>query len=163
MSNLTAVLWAYCTTFKVTSQATSFSLVYGLEATIPIEFEVKSLRVAVNSRLTDNQSLKSRLASLEAFDESHRASAQHIEAIQRRRKITFDKKHKIRTLRPGMMVIFQDARKLDFPGKFDVVWLGPYLIRDTFSNSSVQLEPLNGETFPTRTPDIWYKEYRAGV
>lgn len=46
------------TTFKVITYATPFSLMYDIEATLPIEFEVKSLRVAINSRLTDNQSLK---------------------------------------------------------------------------------------------------------
>ena len=45
-----------------------------------------------------------------------------------------------------MMVILQDARKLDFPNKFDVVWLGPSLIRETFLNNSVQLESLNEKT-----------------
>lgn len=87
-------------------------------------------------------------------------SAQHIEAIQRRRKITFDKKHKKRTLRPGMMVMLQDGRKLEFPGKFDAVWLGPYLIREVFPNNSVQLETLNGEVFPTRTAGSRCKQYR---
>ena len=51
---LISALWAYRTTFKVTTQATPFSLVYGLEATLFIEFEVKSLRVAVKIRLTDS-------------------------------------------------------------------------------------------------------------
>ena len=37
---LTATLWAYRTIFKVTTQATYFSLEYGLKATLPIEFEV---------------------------------------------------------------------------------------------------------------------------
>ena len=157
---LTAALWAYRTTFKVTTQATPFSLVYGLEATLPIEFEVESLRVAVNSRLTDNQSLRHRLTTLEELDERRRMSAQHIEAIQRRRKITFDKRHKKRALTPGMMVMIQDARKLDFPGKFDAVWLGPYLVREAFPNNSLQLETLNGETFPTRTAGSRCKEYK---
>ena len=40
---LTATLWAYRTTYKVTTQAIPFSLVYGLEATLPIEYEVESL------------------------------------------------------------------------------------------------------------------------
>ena len=40
---LTASLWAYWTTYKVTTQATPFSLVYGLDAILPIEYEVKSL------------------------------------------------------------------------------------------------------------------------
>ena len=87
--------------------------------------------------------------------------AQHIEAIQRRKKITFDKQHKKRALVPGMMVMTQDARKLDFSGKFDAYWLGPYLGREVFPNNSIQLETLNGESFPTRTAGSRCKEYRA--
>jgi hypothetical protein len=135
--------------------------VYGLEATLPIEFEVEPLRVAIGSRLTDSQSLKNRLTTLEALEEKRRMAAQHIEAIQRRRKITFDKRHKKRTLRPGMMVMIQDARKLEFPGKFDAVWLGPYLVHEAFPNNSLQLETLNDELFPTRTSGSMCKEYRA--
>ena len=157
---LTATLWAYITTFKVTTQTTPFFLVYCIEATLPIEFEVKLLRAAVDSRLTDKQSLKERLVSLEAMDEGRRFSAHHIKTIQRRMKITFDKKHKKRTLRAGMLVLLQAARKLDFPGKFDALWLGPYLMSKVFTNNSLQLETLNGERFPTRTSGSWCKEYR---
>ena len=92
-------LWAYRTTFKITTQATPFSLVYGLEATLPIEFEVESLQVAVESCLTDSQSLRNNLTTLEEIDERKRMGTQLIEAIQRRRKITFDKRHKQRALR----------------------------------------------------------------
>ena len=144
---LTAALWAYRTTFKVTTQATPFSLVYRLEATLPIEFEVESLRIVVDARLRDSQSLRNRLKILEELDEQRRMSAQHIEAIQRRRKITFNKRHKKQILTPGMMVMIQDARKLEFPGKFDVVWLGLYLVREAFPNNSLQLDTLNGESF----------------
>lgn len=114
------------------TRATPFSLVYGIEATLPIEFEVESLRMAIDARLTNNQSLRDRLAALEAQDEGRRMSAQYIEANQRRRKITFDRRHKNCTLTAGMLVLLQDARKLDFPSKFDAVWLGPYLIREVF-------------------------------
>ena len=158
-TKLTAALWAYRTTFKVTTQATPFSLVYGIEATLPIEFEVKSLRVAVDARLTDKQSLKDRLVLLEALDESRRFSAHQIEAIQRRRKITFDKRNKKRTLRVGTLVLLQDARKLYFPGKFDALWLGPYLVSEVFANNSLQVETLNGERFPTQISGSRCKEY----
>ena len=60
-----------------------------------------------------------------------------------------------------MMVMIQDARKLDFPGKFDAVWLDPYLVREAFPNNSLQLETLNGKSFPTRTAGSRCKEYRA--
>jgi len=73
-------------------------------------------------------SLIHRLACLEQLDEMRRTSAQHIEAIQRRRKITFDKKHKARILSLGMFVLLQDARRLEFPGKFNALWLGPYIV-----------------------------------
>ena len=81
---LTAALWAYQITYKVITQATPFSLVYGLKATLPIEYEVESLRVAISSHLTKSQSLRNRLPDLEELDERRRMPAQHIEAIQRR-------------------------------------------------------------------------------
>ena len=158
---LTAALWVYRTTDKVTTQATPFSLMYGLETTLPIEYEVESLRVAIGSRLTKNQSLRNRLITLEEHDERRRMAAQHIEAIQQRKKIIFYKRHKKRALRPGMMVMIQNTRKFEFLGKFNVVWLGPYLVREAFPNSSLQLETLNGESFPTRTAGSRCKEYRA--
>jgi hypothetical protein len=158
---LPAALWAYRTTFKVTTQATPFSLVYGVEAILPIEFEVPSLRVAMAARLPMARSLQVRLESLEGLDEARRMSAQNMEAIQRRRKISFDKRNRIRALRPGMLILLQDARKLDFPGKFDALWLGPYLVKEVFPNNSVQLQTLNGEEFPTRTSGNRCKEYKV--
>ena len=67
----------------MTSQTIPFYLVYGIEATPPIEFEVVSLRVAIGTRLNDNESLKNRLGDLEELDEKRRTAAQHMEAIQR--------------------------------------------------------------------------------
>lgn len=101
---LTATLWAYTSTFKVTTQAIPFSLVFRIKASLPIEFEVKSLGIAMSSRLTDKQSLRNRLTDWEELDERRRMAAQNIEAVQRRRKVTFDKKYK-RALQPCMMVM----------------------------------------------------------
>ena len=78
---LMAALWAYRRTYKVTTQTTPFSLVYGLEATLPIEYKVESLRVVIDSRLTENQPLRNMLTYLEELDEGKKMAAQHIEAI----------------------------------------------------------------------------------
>lgn len=158
---LLAALWAYRTAFKVTTSATPFSLVYGVESVLPIEFEVPSLRIAIDSRLTTNKSLVHRLERLENLNKDRMLSAQNIEVIQRRQKMAFDKHHKKRNLRPGMLVLLQDVRKLDFPGKFDAIWLGPYHVTKVFPNNSVQLETLNGELFPTRTAGSRCKEYKT--
>jgi hypothetical protein len=69
-SKLTAALWAYRTTYKVTTRATPFSLVYGIEAILPIEFEIPSLFIAINERLDESQSLKDRLERLEGLNEA---------------------------------------------------------------------------------------------
>ena len=54
---LWAALWAYWTAYKVTTQFTPFHLVYGQEAILPIEFEIPSLRVAIDHRLEEAESL----------------------------------------------------------------------------------------------------------
>lgn len=158
---LTTTFWAYRTTFKVTTPTTPFSSVFGIDATLPIEFEGEALRIAVSFRLTDMQSLRNMLIDLEKLDEKRRVAAQNIETIQRQRKITFDKRHKKMALQTSMMVMVQDARKLDFPGKFDALWLGPYIVKKVFPNNSIQLETLNGKNFPSRTLSSRCKQYRV--
>ena len=40
-------LWAYRTSAKTTARFTPFQLVYGLEVVLPIEFEIPSLKLAI--------------------------------------------------------------------------------------------------------------------
>lgn len=155
---LIPALWAYRTTYKVTTRATPFSLMYGVEAILAIEFEVQSLRIAIDARLDDSESLRERLERLEALSEACRLSSQHVETIQRRRMVAFDKRDKVRTLEPGMWVLVQDARKMEFPGKFDALWT---VIKETFPNNSLQLKNLDGSKYPTRTNGGPCKEYKV--
>ena len=46
-SQLFYVLWAYRTTINTSTGFTPFQLVYGLEATLPIECEISSLNLTV--------------------------------------------------------------------------------------------------------------------
>ncbi len=58
-------------------------------------------------------------------------------------------------------MMLQDARKLEFPGKFNALWLGPFAIKEVFPNNSVQLQNLDGLDFPTRTNGGHCKEYKV--
>ena len=40
-------LWAYRTSFRISTGATPYSLVYGMKAVLPIEIEMRSLRVTL--------------------------------------------------------------------------------------------------------------------
>jgi hypothetical protein len=126
-----------------------------------MEFEVPSLRIAIDERLDDSQSLKDRLERLEGLSEVRRLAAQHVETAQRQRKVYFDKKVKKRSLSAGMWVMVQDARRLEFPGKFDALWIGPYIIKEVFPNNSVRLKNLDGLEFLTRTNGGRCKEYKV--
>jgi hypothetical protein len=65
----------------MTTQITPFSLVYGLEVTLPIEFEVESVQVAIDSRLTDSQLLRNMLTTLKELNEKRKMGVQYIETI----------------------------------------------------------------------------------
>ncbi len=111
--------------------------------------------------MDESQSLKDRLERLEGLNEARQLNAQHIETMQRRHEVQFDKRHKFRTFTPGMLVMLQNARKFEFPSKFDALWLGPFVIKEVFPNNSIQLQKLDGLDFLARTNGGRYKEYKV--
>ncbi|XP_058202690.1 uncharacterized protein LOC131317137 [Rhododendron vialii] len=72
-------LWAYRTTYRTPTQATPYSLVYGVEAILPLERQIPSLRIALQEGLTDEENAKLRLAELEALDEKRLEAQQQLE------------------------------------------------------------------------------------
>ena len=76
-----AALWAYRTAYKVTTQFIPYQLVYGEEAILSIEFEIPSLRIAIDNRLGEANSLQTRLTKLEALDKTCRTTYLNYYAI----------------------------------------------------------------------------------
>ncbi|KAL0439073.1 UNVERIFIED_CONTAM: hypothetical protein Slati_2390300 [Sesamum latifolium] len=62
-------LWAYRTTHRTATQATPYSLVYGVEVVLPLESQIPSLRIAIQEGLTAEDNARLRLEELEALDE----------------------------------------------------------------------------------------------
>ena len=48
-------LWAYRTSFRTFTGATPYSLVYGMEAILPIEIEMGSLRVTLEQQISETE------------------------------------------------------------------------------------------------------------
>ena len=48
-------LWAYRTSFRTFTGATPYSLVYGMEAVLPIEIEMGSLRVTLEQQISETE------------------------------------------------------------------------------------------------------------
>jgi transposase InsO family protein len=63
------VLWAYRTTCKKLTMQTPFQLVYGLEAVVPMEYLVPSLRIACFIDMDDTSIVQERLVHLVELEE----------------------------------------------------------------------------------------------
>ena len=76
---ISEALWAYRTTHRTPTQATPYSLVYGVEAVLSLESQIPSLRMAIQEGLTEKENAKLRLQELEALDERRLEAQQHLE------------------------------------------------------------------------------------
>lgn len=68
---LPEVLWAYRTILKSSTRATSFSLIYGIEALIPVEVRKPSLKFRYAIKESNNEAM---ITSLELLDERCKAA-----------------------------------------------------------------------------------------
>ena len=69
LENLPFALWAYRTSFRTSTGATPYSLVYGMEAVLPVEIEMGSLRVALEYQISETEWAQSRYDQLNLLDE----------------------------------------------------------------------------------------------
>jgi hypothetical protein len=84
-SKLPNALWAYCTTWRNTTGYSPYHLVYGKEPIFPIEFEIKTLRMAQEIRLDLTKAHKQHLQQLNELDEARMSTVERTTVIQQHR------------------------------------------------------------------------------
>ncbi|XP_059294428.1 uncharacterized protein LOC132047394 [Lycium ferocissimum] len=89
-------LWAYRTTHHTPTQATPYSLFYGVEPVLPLERQIPSLWLAIQERLTDEENARLCLEELEALDEKRLEAQQSLECYQARLSRSFNKRVRVR-------------------------------------------------------------------
>ncbi|XP_075483744.1 uncharacterized protein LOC142523895 [Primulina tabacum] len=87
------------------TQATPYALVYGVEAVVPLEQQIPSLRMAVQESLTEEENARLRLEELEALDEKRLEAQQRLECYQARLSQAFNKKVRSRSFQVGDLVL----------------------------------------------------------
>jgi hypothetical protein len=85
-SKSTKVLWAYRTTCKKLTMQTPFKLVYGLEAVVPMEYLVPSLRIVPITDMDDPGIVQERLAQLVELEEERFIGGFHQQVQKEREK-----------------------------------------------------------------------------
>ena len=135
-------LWAYRTTYRTPTQATPYSLVYGVEVVLPLERQIPSLRIAIQEGLSNEDNVRLRLEELEALDEKRLGAQQRLECYQARISRTFNKKVRPRSFQVGDLVlavrrpiIVTHCTKNKFVSKWD----GPYVVQEAYTNGAYKL------------------------
>jgi len=84
---LYAALWAYRIALKTSTGQTPFQLAYGMEVVMPTEYVMPSLRIAIEERLGDEESLYKRLTTLEKLSEARQLAIHAMMVEKMRRKV----------------------------------------------------------------------------
>ena len=122
-------LWAYRTSFRTSTEATPFSLVYGMEAVLLVEIEIRSLRVALEQQISEVEWAQSRYDQVSLLDERRLRAADHVQAYQRKMTRAFRKRVKPRKFQKSDLVLKVLRGLINDPrGKFRPTWSGSYVI-----------------------------------
>ncbi|MCO5602429.1 hypothetical protein L7F22_056561 [Adiantum nelumboides] len=144
--HLTAALWAYRTSFKVSTQFTQYHLLYGQEALLPIEVELGSLRVLARETTSSKEKLEQRILDLQRFELDREVATDYYITQANKKREQFNNKVKEKKLEEGMLVMRYDSRlDLSHSKKFLQRWEGPYVIFKKFKNGSYRLQDLSGK------------------
>eukprot|EP00253_Pinus_taeda_P006813 PITA_06813 len=154
-------LWAYRTSVKDATGFTPFQLVYGLEATLPIECEIPSLKLAIKL-LPNTTPLEERLLYLERLDETRRLANLAIETQKKRVKSHFDQAVRPRSFNEGDLVLLYDqANEKLGPGKLESMWLGPYIVNFFLEKGAYELIDYEGNPLAQPRNGLYLKKYYA--
>ena len=100
-------LWGYRTTMRTATRQIPFSLVYVCEAVLPIETEIKSLRVVMQAKTPESEWARKRYDYLMSIDEKRMDALFHTQIYQRRIARAFNKKVKLGKIKVSDMVLKQ--------------------------------------------------------
>eukprot|EP00253_Pinus_taeda_P032887 PITA_32887 len=140
---------------------TSFQLVYGLEAILPVQCEISSLKLAVDL-LPRTSEEEAHFLELIQLDETRLDAASTNEAHKTRVKAQFDKNVKPRIFSKGDLVLLYDEEsdKLGV-GKFKSLWMGPYIVKRVLAKGASELMDYDGIPLGQPCNGLYLKHYYA--
>jgi hypothetical protein len=145
-SKIKHALWADRITKKAATGKSPFELVYGLEARLPVHLRLPTYG-SVEDFSTEQDAFQNRINQVIELDEIRRRAYDQSCKNQSKVKKAFDKSARQRDFMIGDTVLLWDKgrEKTGKHGKFDSLWLGPYLIREIAGPNSFHLSHLDGE------------------
>ncbi|XP_042446378.1 uncharacterized protein LOC122031318 [Zingiber officinale] len=117
------VLWAIRTTPKEGTGVTSFHLVYGGEAIVPVEVAVEFDRI----QNYDGDNAERRQLELDMIDEDRAKAAVRVMAYWQRMKQNYNRRVIPRTFQVGDLV-WKKVKSVGDVSKLDAPWQGPFKV-----------------------------------
>ena len=136
------ILWAYRTTFRIPTQATPYTLAYGVEVVLLLERQIRLLKIVIQEGISEKNNVRLRLEELEALDENRLKTQQRIECYQTRLSKVFNKRvwpcsFQIRELVLAVqkpIILTHDGQR-----KFTPKWDGLYIVQKVYTNGLYKL------------------------
>lgn len=119
-----------------------------------MEYIVPSLRIATVMDMFDRNTMEEQLARLVDLEEDRFVIGFH-------QQVQKDHHIKCHTFKVEDLVLIYDSKFTKFAGKFQMHWLGPYVVEEITDGGVVQLTKLNGELFPDKVNGSQLKLYRG--
>ena len=149
MEELPEVLWAYRTTARKPTGVSPFALTYGMEAVIPTEIGLPTVRTTASESANEESIVK----ELDTSDELREAAAIRLASYQHRLANSYNKMVRPRVFQSGDLVLRKVFENTTDPraGKFQSNWEGPYVVRRHGEPESYAIDTIDG----THVPRMW--------
>jgi len=138
------IVWAYHTTPQSSTMETPFGLVYGSDATVPVEIRESSPRFLC---FVAKESNEERRVNLDQTDEAREEAKIKAEAVKRIVERQYSSKVELRQFQVGDLVM-EKAHPHELENELSPEWTGPFRITKAKRNGSYKLETLEGGPIP---------------
>ena len=142
VEELPSVLWAYRTTPRRSTGETPFSLAYGVEAVIPLEVGLPTIRTTAFDTGLNDQTLA---RDLDLAEERREAALVRLAGYHQQLSSSFNHRVRQRKFLPGDLVLCKvlGAAKDPTEGKLGPNWEGPYRITAQVGQGAYRLEAMD--------------------
>ena len=131
-----------------------------MEAVLPIEVKIPSLRILTEVKLDEAEWVQSRYDQLNLIEEKRLKAIRHGQMYQKRMMRAYDKKVRPKEFHEGDLVLKKILPiQKDFRGKWMPNWEGPYVVKKAFSGGALILAEMDGKSSPNPVNSDSVKKY----
>ena len=157
MDEIPEVLWAYRTIVCRPTVISPFALTYGMEAIVPTEIGMPTLR----TNLPKQSNTESVIKDLDTAGELREAGVVRIASYHSRLENLYNRRVKPRMFQPWDLVLRKVFENTADPSarKLQLNWEGPYIVTRASESRSYALDKLDGTPIPRMGNVMHLKRY----